>query len=80
MTYSSSLRRLFVAEQSLANGVEVPSELWRLMEINPDSISLVLSADDGEPNEWSASDLKELHAAGQIRLHQSRFILKETVN
>jgi hypothetical protein len=71
-------KRLFVAEQSLAHGVEVPSELWRLMEINPDSISLVLCADDGTPNEWSANDLKELHAAGQIRLHQSYFILKET--
>ena len=71
-------KRLFVTEQSLAHGVEVPSELWRLMEINPDSISLVLCADDGEPNEWSANDLKELHAAGQIRLHQSYFILKET--
>ena len=47
------------------------------MEINPDSIALVLCADDGEPNEWSANDLKELHAAGQIRLHQSQFILKE---
>jgi hypothetical protein len=70
-------KRLFVAEQSLAHGVEVPAELWRLMEINPDSISLVLCADDGEPNEWSANDLKELHAAGQIRLHQSQFIIKE---
>lgn len=71
-------KRLFVAEESLARGVEIPSELWRLVEINPDSIALVLCADDGEPNEWSASDLKALHAAGQIRLHQSQFILKET--
>jgi hypothetical protein len=71
-------KRLFVAEETLTNGVEIPSELWRLMEINPDSIAMVLRADDGEPNEWSASDLKALHAAGQIRLHQSRFILRET--
>ena len=73
-------KRLFVAEESLTRGVEIPSELWRLMEINPDSISLVLCADDGEPNEWSASDLKELQTAGQIHLHQSRFILKETAS
>ncbi len=71
-------KRLFVAEQSLADGVEVPSELWRLMEINPGSISLVLCSDDGKPHEWSANALKELHAAGRIRLHQSQFILKET--
>jgi hypothetical protein len=70
-------KRLFVAEESLTRGVEIPSELWRLMEINPDSIALVLCADDGSPNEWSASDLKALHASGQIRLHQSQFILKE---
>ena len=76
---SDVTKRLFVAEESLARGVEIPSELWRLMEINPDSIALVLSADDGEPNEWSASDLKALHAAGQIRLHQSQFILKEAI-
>jgi hypothetical protein len=78
MNGSDVTKRLFVAEESLAHGVEIPYELWRLMEINPDSISLVLCAVDGEPNEWSASDLKALHAAGQIRLHQSRFILRET--
>ena len=48
------------------------------MEINPDSIAMVLRAEDGEPNEWSASELQQLKAAGQIHLHQSRFILKET--
>ncbi len=71
-------KRLFVAEKSLAHGVEIPSELWRLMEINPDTIAFVLSAEDGKPNEWSACDLKALHATGQIHLHQSQFILKET--
>jgi len=78
MNGDDSAKRIFVAEKSLAEGVEIPAELWRLMEINPDSIALVLCAEDGEPNEWSASDLKTLHAAGQIRLHQSQFILKET--
>jgi hypothetical protein len=67
-----------VAEASLAGGVEIPYELWRLMEINPDSISLVLCAEDGKPNEWSANELQELKSSGQIHLHQSRFILKET--
>jgi hypothetical protein len=74
---SDVTKRLFVAEESLARGVEIPYELWRLMEINPDSIALVLCADGGEPNEWSANELKELKDAGQIHLHQSRFILKE---
>ena len=73
-------KRLFVAEESLVRGVEIPAELWQLMEINPDSIALVLCTDDGEPNEWSASELKELKAAGQVHLHQSRFILKEAMN
>jgi hypothetical protein len=77
---SEVTKRLFVAEEFLARGVAIPSELWRLMEINPDSISLVICTDDGEPYEWSASDLKALHAAGQIRLHQSQFILKETTS
>jgi len=77
---SEVTKRLFVAEESLARGVEIPSELWRLMEINPDSIALVLCTDDGEPSEWSASELQELKAAGQIHLHQSRFVLKETTN
>jgi len=77
---SDVTKRLFVAEESLARGVEIPYELWRLMEINPDSIALVLCAEDGKPNEWSASDLKALHATGQIRLHQSQFILKEISN
>ena len=77
---SDVTKRLFVAEESLARGVEIPYELWRLMEINPDTIALVLCADDGEPNEWSASKLKELKAAGQIHLHQSRFILKEVTS
>ena len=42
--------------------------------------ALVLCTDDGEPNEWSASELKELKAAGQVHLHQSRFILKEAMS
>jgi len=75
---SDATKRLFVAEASLATGVEIPYELWRLMEINPDSIALVLCGDNGDPNEWSATDLQQLKAAGQIHLHQSRFILKET--
>jgi hypothetical protein len=75
---SDVTKRLFVTEESLASGVEIPYELWRLMEINPDSISLVLCAEDGKPNEWSANELQELKSSGQIHLHQSRFILKET--
>jgi len=71
-------KRLFVAEETLVHGVEIPYELWRLMEINPDSISLVLAADDGQPCEWSATDLHELKTTGQVYLHQSRFILKGT--
>jgi hypothetical protein len=71
-------KRLFVVEESLSVGVEIPYELWRLMEINPDSIALVMCAMDGEPNEWSASELQQLKTAGQLHLHQSRFILKET--
>jgi hypothetical protein len=71
-------KRLFVAEESLTRGVEIPYELWRLMEINPDTIALVLCRDSGEPNEWSARELQELKADGQIHVHQSRFILKET--
>lgn len=77
---SDVTKRLFVAEASLARGVEIPCELWRLMEINPDTIALVLCAADGEPHEWTASELQELKAAGQIHLHQSRFILKETAS
>lgn len=73
-------KRLFVVEATLAHGVEVPCELWRLMEINPDSIGLVLSAEDGEPSEWSASEIQKLKADGEILLYQSRFILKETPN
>jgi len=73
-------KRLFVVEESLTRGVEIPYELWRLMEINPDSIALVLSAEEGEPIEWSASELQKLKANGQLHLHQSRFILKETIS
>jgi hypothetical protein len=71
-------KRLFVVEASLSHGVEIPYELWSLMGINPDTIALVLCGDDGEPNEWSANELKLLHTSGQIHLHQSRFILRET--
>ena len=77
MNGSEASKRLFVAEESLKRGVEIPYELWRLMEINPDSITLVLCGDDGEPSEWSAGELQELKTAGQIHMHQSRFILKE---
>lgn len=77
---SDAAKHLFVAEQSLARGVEIPYELWRLMEITPDSIALVLCAEDGDPIEWSAGELQQFKAAGQVRLHQSRFILKETTS
>jgi hypothetical protein len=75
---SDLVKRLFVAEHSLADGVEIPYELWRLMEINPDSITLVLCAEDGEPTEWSAADLQQLKVDGQVQVFQSRFILRET--
>jgi hypothetical protein len=75
---SDLVTRLFVAEHSLADGVEIPYELWRLMEINPDSITLVLCAEDGEPTEWSAADLQQLKVDGQVQVFQSRFILRET--
>lgn len=70
-------KRLFVEEATLAAGIEIPTELWRLMQINPDSIALVVCGSDGKPNEWRANELRELQAAGQIQLHLSRFILKE---
>jgi Histidine kinase-, DNA gyrase B-, and HSP90-like ATPase len=70
-------KRMFVAEESLTRGVEIPYELWRLMEISPDTIALVLCGEDGLPNEWSASELRELKNSGQIHLHQSHFILRE---
>jgi hypothetical protein len=75
---SDLVKRLFVTDHSLADGVEIPYELWRLMEINPDSITLVLCAEDGEPTEWSAADLQQLKVDGQVQVFQSRFILRET--
>lgn len=75
---SERAKRLFVAEQSLALGVEIPYELWRLMEFNPDSIAFVLCGEDGKPTECSASELQAMKACGHVHLHQSRFILKET--
>jgi hypothetical protein len=75
---SDLVKRLFVTDHSLADGVEIPYELWRLMEINPDSITLVLGAEDGEPIEWSAADLQQLKLNGQVQVFQSRFILRET--
>jgi hypothetical protein len=74
------IKRLFVAEASLADGVEIPYELWRLMEINPDSIALVLADNMQSPVEWSTADLRALHSNGELHLHQSRFILKETTS
>ncbi|HXJ61002.1 MAG TPA: ATP-binding protein [Verrucomicrobiae bacterium] len=73
------IKRLFVVEESLIRGVEIPYELWQLMQINPDTIALVLCDEDGEPNEMTATELRELKNAGQVHLHQSRFILKETI-
>ena len=63
-------KRLFVEEATLVEGIEIPAELWRLMEINPDSIARVVCGEDGKPNEWSAGELQGLKAARQI--HQIR--------
>jgi hypothetical protein len=59
---------------------QVQSSRRVLMEIDPDSIALVLRGDGGEPCEWRATELHELNATGQVYLHQSRFILKQQPN
>jgi hypothetical protein len=34
------------------------------------------NSDDGEPSEWSATEVKALPTAGKIRLHQSQFVVE----
>lgn len=69
-------RRLFVTEQSLEEGVEILSELWRIMEVEPDSILFVVRGSAGQPEEMPGRKLQVLKDAGRLQLHQSRFTLR----
>jgi hypothetical protein len=69
--------RMWVADQKLANGVEIPAELWSLISQQPDSTMMIIVGDDHAPCALTGQELLELKESRQITLHPARYRIVE---
>lgn len=69
--------RMWVAEQKLANGVEIPAELWSLIGQQPGSTMMIIAGDDHAPCALTGQELLELKDSRQITLHPARYRIVE---
>ncbi len=71
------ISRMWVADQKLANGVEIPAELWSLIGQQPGSTMMIIAGDDHAPCALTGQELLELKDSRQITLHPARFRIVE---
>jgi hypothetical protein len=69
--------RMWVSDQKLANGVEIPAELWSLIGQKPDATMMIVVDDDHAPCALIGQELLELKDSRQITLHPTRYRIVE---
>ncbi len=69
--------RMWVADQKLANGVEIAAELWSLIGQQPGSTTMIVVGDDHAPCALTGQELLELKDSRQITLHPARYRIVE---
>jgi hypothetical protein len=70
-------RRLWVQDQTLTRGIELPAELWSLIRSEPRSSVLLFKDGADAPVSLTGGELIELQAAKQIPLYPSRYRIAE---
>ncbi len=70
--------RIWVADQKLAKGVEIPAELWSLIGQQPGSTMMIIAGDEHAPCALTGQELLELKDSRQITLHPARYRIVET--
>lgn len=71
------ITRMWVGDQKLANGIEIPAELWSLIGQQPGSTMMIIAGDDHAPCALTGQELLELKDSRQITLHPARYRIVE---
>jgi len=72
------LRRYWVSDQKLPEGVEIPAELWSLLTAQPAETGIVVAETNGTPGTFTGEDLLELKDSQQILLYPASYRLVES--
>lgn len=67
--------RMWMSEQRLADGVQLPAELWLLVKESPSTSRLVLVDGNGAPCAFTGDQIVGLQKAGQLALYPSEYRL-----
>lgn len=70
--------RFWVQEQTLANGIELPAEIWSLLRSEPQSAALLVKDGVDAAVAFTGGELVELQVGKQVSLYPSRYLLKES--
>ncbi len=70
--------RFWVQEQTLANGIELPAEIWSLLRTEPQSAALLIKDGVEAAVAFTGGELVELQAGKQISMYPSRYRIVET--
>ncbi|HRY49085.1 MAG TPA: hypothetical protein P5186_13640 [Candidatus Paceibacterota bacterium] len=71
-------QRLWVQDQTLTHGIELPAEVWSLIRSEPKTSTLLVKDGIEAPVTLTGEELAELQAKKMIALYPSRFRLLET--
>ncbi len=69
--------RFWVQEQTLADGIELPAEIWSLLRTEPKSAALLIKDGVESAVAFTGGELVELQADKQISLYPSRYRIVE---
>jgi hypothetical protein len=69
--------RFWVQEQTLAEGIELPAEIWSLLRTEPRSATLLIKDGVESAVAFTGGELVELQADKQISLYPSRYRIVE---
>ena len=70
----------WVGRKSLAQGIELPAELWHLIKNSPDESQLLLPTENGQLRAYHGAQLQRLIESGEITLYPAIYRLRLTEN
>lgn len=69
--------RLWVQEQTLAHGIELPAEIWSLLRTAPKAAAILIKDGIESPADYSGEDLFGMQASNRIKLYPARYRIVE---
>ncbi len=73
-----TLRRYWVGEKSLEQGVEIPAEIWEFQKAKPDEVILLLPDTDGTLRAYDWNTIERLRQERAIELYPAAYRLRKT--